>query len=515
MLLFKNVKALSKITTRIFHGSHQILPQAYYNLCSPELNQGASILVPSHIQAAVSIRLTMRSHIDRVHPRGPSGVTRPLPRRRSARYSRLTRSDEELDRRLELALPVGWDGLIIDQYPDEQTEAVYLVKASNIRQERILTEQQISEFRPGDLVLASVHEPTTDPNSRVGDDSITATMFGKAVSKDRFHILLEKHPKHGVFAPIGSRGSKGLQGLSETERLCRVGFRKAGEHFDRDRLTDEDPEFLSLNAPVELAQGVLDRWSFLDLSYRTSLYWSSNIRFRGYLHRSDTRRVLELCESMSRVNLASSNGATPSISPPDRNAVTRPDSPRSADSIEQDIDLGPVLWEMTGQNDYEQSTFDKPDLDDNDDPDRPKGTAEEQKRAFTKRNTEVASVVQDLVRAEEKLFKDVNDATLLAAQAEIHARRALIDYQDMMSAGTAGEHALELFKNAAEQAVLDRDTAREKRDRLTASVEEVLAHPELRPRVPAGTDINEQRLTIINNATKSLQDRLQSIAKQK
>jgi hypothetical protein len=119
------------------------------------------------------------------------------------------------------------------------------------------------------------------------------------------------------------------------------------------------------------------------------------------------------------------------------------------------------------------------------------------------------------VRAEEKLFKDVNDATLLAAQAEIHARRALIDYQDMMSAGTAGEHALELFKNAAEQAVLDRDTAREKRDRLTASVEEVLAHPELRPRVPAGTDINEQRLTIINNATKSLQDRLQSIAKQK
>jgi hypothetical protein len=170
---------------------------------------------------------------------------------------------------------------------------------------------------------------------------------------------------------------------------------------------------------------------------------------------------------------------------------------------------------MTGQNDYEQSTFDKPDLDDNDDPDRPKGTAEEQKRAFTKRNTEVASVVQDLVRAEEKLFKDVNDATLLAAQAEIHARRALIDYQDMMSAGTAGEHALELFKNAAEQAVLDRDTAREKRDRLTASVEEVLAHPELRPRVPAGTDINEQRLTIINNATKSLQDRLQSIAKQK
>lgn len=457
----------------------------------------------------------MRSHIDRVHPRGPSGVTRPLPRRRSARYSRLIRSDEELDRRLELALPVGWDGLIIDQYPDEQTEAVYLVKASNIRQERILTEQQISEFRPGDLVLASVHEPTTDPNSRVGDDSITATMFGKAVSKDRFHILLEKHPKHGVFAPIGSRGSKGLQGLSETERLCRVGFRKAGEHFDRDRLTDEDPEFLSLNAPVELAQGVLDRWSFLDLSYRTSLYWSSNIRFRGYLHRSDTRRVLELCESMSRVNLASSNGATPSISPPDRNAVTRPDSPRSADSIEQDIDLGPVLWEMTGRNDYEQSTFDKPDLDDNDDPDRPKGTAEEQKRAFTKRNTEVASVVQDLVRAEEKLFKDVNDATLLAAQAEIHARRALIDYQDMMSAGTAGEHALELFKNAAEQAVLDRDTAREKRDRLTASVEEVLAHPELRPRVPAGTDINEQRLTIINNATKSLQDRLQSIAKQK
>ncbi|CAN9365593.1 unnamed protein product [Alternaria alternata] len=217
---------------------------------------------------------------------------------------------------------------------------------------------------------------------------------------------------------------------------------------------------------------------------------------------------------MSRVNLASNNRATPSISPPDRNAVTRPDSPRSADSREQDIDLGPVLWEMTGQNDYEQSTFDKPDLDDNDDPDRPKGTAEEQKRAFTKRNAEAASVVQDPVKAEEKLFKDVNDATLLAAQAEIYARRTQLDYQDMVAVGTAGEHALELFKSAAEQAVLDRDTARDKRDRSTASVDEVLAHPELRPRVPAGTEINEQRLTIINNATKSLQDRLKSIAKQ-
>lgn len=119
------------------------------------------------------------------------------------------------------------------------------------------------------------------------------------------------------------------------------------------------------------------------------------------------------------------------------------------------------------------------------------------------------------MKTEKKFFKDVDDATLSAAQAEIHARKTLLEYQDMVSTGTAGEHALELYKIAAEQAVLDRDMALEKRDRLTASVEEVLAHPELRPRVPAGTDINEQRLTIIKNATRSLQNRLQSIAKQK
>ncbi|KAH6863175.1 hypothetical protein B0T12DRAFT_478513 [Alternaria alternata] len=402
------------------------------------------------ILAAISFNYTMQSHINGSHPQGPSGITRPPLKRRRSRYASLVRSDAELNTRLCSALPVDWDGLIVDQYPDEQTEAIYLIKASNIRQERALTENEISRFEPGDLVLANVHEPTTDPNGRVGDDDVTATIFGQAVSKARFHILLEKHPKHGVFAPIGSRGLKGLQGLSEMERHCRVGFRKAEENFDRDKLTAGDPEFLSLHDPVELRQGVLDRWSFLDLSYRTSLYWSSNIQFKGYLTRSDTRRVLELSAS-----------------------------------------------------------------NDKDDPDRPKGTAEEQKRAFTKRNMENASVVQDLVKTEKKLFKDVDDATLSAAQAEIHARKTVLEYQDMVSTGTAGEHALELFKNAAEQAVLDRDTAREKRDRLTASVEEVLAHPELRPRVPAGTDINEQRLTIINNATKSLQDRLQSIAKQK
>ena len=468
------------------------------------------------ILAAVSFNYTMQSHINGSHPQRPSGVTRPPLKRRRSRYASLVRSDAELNTRLSSALPVDWDGLIIDQYPDEQTEAIYLIKASNIRQERALTENEISRFEPGDLVLANVHEPTTDPNSRVGDDDVTATIFGQAVSKARFHILLEKHPKHGVFAPIGSRGLKGLQGLSETERRCRVGFRKAKENFNRDRLTAGDPEFLSLHDPVELRQGVLDRWSFLDLSYRTSLYWSSNIQFKGYLTRSDTRRVLELYDSLRRVSPDSSNRAEPLTSPADNDTATRPLLPLSPEYVRQDINLrSAAFYEVAGQADYEQPTLDKSASNDKDDPDRPKGTAEEQKRAFTKRNMENASVVQDLVKTEKKLFKDVDDATLGAAQAEIHARKTLLEYQDMVSTGTAGEHALDLFKNAAEQAVLDRDTAQEKRDRLTASVEEVLAHPELRPRVPAGTDINEQRLTIINNATKSLQDRLQSIAKQR
>ncbi|KAL1801566.1 hypothetical protein ACET3X_001908 [Alternaria dauci] len=384
---------------------------------------------------------------------------RPSAKRRRASYSTFVRSDAELNRRLDLALPVGWDGLIIDQYPDEETEAIYLIKDSNTRHERALTEEEIDRFEPGDLVLATVHEPTTDPNGRVGDDDITATIFGQAVSKSRFHILLEKHPKHGIFAPIGSRGSKGLQGLSKMEQLCRVGFRKADEHFDRDRLTENDPEFLSLHDPVELKQGFMDPWSFLDLSYLNE------------------------------------------------KAATK--------SVGQDVSLRSAAFdELAGIGDYDEPTFDKPTSDDPDDPDRPKGTAEEQKEAYSRRNMKVASALRDQVKTEKKLFQDVDDATLFAAQAEIHARRTLIDYQDLIATGTTGEHVLELCKNAAEQAVLDRDVKREKRDRLTASVDEVLAHPELRPRVPAGTEIDGQRLTIINDATKSLQDRLQSIARQ-
>jgi hypothetical protein len=49
---------------------------------------------------------------------------------------------------------------------------------------------------------------------------------------------------------------------------------------------------------------------------------------------------------------------------------------------------------------------------------------------------------------------------------------------------------------------------------LAALAEEILANPELKPHVPAGTEINKQRMTIINNATKSLQDRIFSIAQQ-
>jgi hypothetical protein len=92
--------------------------------------------------------------------------------------------------------------VIIDQFPGERTEAVHLIKASNIRHEEELTKYEISGFEPGDLVLARVHESTTDSKGRIGDDSVTLTIFGQAVSKDRFDILLEQHPKCGVFAPI-------------------------------------------------------------------------------------------------------------------------------------------------------------------------------------------------------------------------------------------------------------------------------------------------------------------------
>jgi hypothetical protein len=138
------------------------------------------------------------------------------------------------------------------------------------------------------------------------------------------------------------------------ERHCRVGFRKAEENFDRDKLTAGDPEFLSLHDPVELRQGVLDRWSFLDLSYRTSLYWSSNIQFKGYLTRSDTRRVLELYDSLRRVSPDSSNRAAPLTSPADNDAVTRPLLPLSPKHVRQDVNLrSAAFYELAGQADYE------------------------------------------------------------------------------------------------------------------------------------------------------------------
>jgi hypothetical protein len=236
--------------------------------------------------------------------------------------------------------------VIIDQFPDERTEAVHPIKASNIRHEEELTEYEISGFEPGDLVLARVHESTTDSKSRIGDDSVTLTIFGQAVSKDHFDILLEKHPKYGVFAPIASRGSKGLQGLNEFERISRIGFRNKGEPFDGDRLTSDDPEFLSCHDPLELEQSVLDPWLFIDLSYKTSLYWSSNMRFKGYLKVSSTCRVFELCESNRRVNSELSNGAMLTTSATDNDVNSRTALPPDSESSEKIVGPPPVFQEM-------------------------------------------------------------------------------------------------------------------------------------------------------------------------
>jgi hypothetical protein len=169
------------------------------------------------------------------------------------------------------------------------------------------------------------------------------------------------------------------------------------------------------------------------------------------------------------------------------------------------------MWE---QGDYEEPTFNKSASNGVDDPDRPKGTAEEQHKAYSIRNTDLLSAIRAQKETEDKFFRYVDGFTLRTAQTEIHARKTQLDYQDIISSGTTGEHAVELFKKAAEQAALDCDTARRKSDMLTALAEEMLANTELRPRVPAGTEINKQRMTIINNATKSLQDRIFSIAQQ-
>jgi hypothetical protein len=364
------------------------------------------------------------------------------------------------------------------------------------------------------LVLVSVHESTTDPNGSIGDDSITPTLFGQAVSKDRFHVLLKKLPKHGVFAPIASRGSKGLQGLSELERRSRIGFLKKGEPFDRSRLTEGAPEFLSCHDPLELEKGDLDPWSFMDLSYPTSVSWSSNIRWKGYLTRSSTCRALELYENSRPADSEPGNEATLITPTTDKDATSRDMSRSGPEPLEEDISFPSALEELVKQGDYKEPTLDKPTSDGEDDPDRPKGTAEEQRKAYSLRNTDISSVLRDQIATENKLFRDVEDITTLTAEAERHARRTQLEYQDAIASG-AGEHAVELFKKAADEALLDRDAKRRERDTMTALADDILAHPELRPRVPVGAEIDERKMTIINNATKSLRDRINSIAMQK
>ena len=447
------------------------------------------------------------SYVDRFNPVAPLGVTRLGARRGPPHYTRPARSPEDETRAkglLRQALSIGWDGPVIDQFPGERIEDVYLVRPSNIRHAERLSEREIEELKLGDSIRAKVCEATTDISHKIGDHAVTPTVYGMMICKFCYFVLLEKHTKHGVFAPVTSHEENGLKGLSRLERQAHFGFRKEGDHFDRSRLTEGDPEYLSLNDPLELRNGVLDPESFANLSYPTSLYWSSIISWKGCLNDTSTRRVLEACESMR----------TSATEPADE---TGPPGPFIENEATPGADLHPILEpseqidHLWGDGGHELST---PNTNGENDPDQPKGTAEEQKAAFDRRQSDITTALRPQVQIEESLVREIESATLLVAAAEDKARKAKLDYKVKLSTGEAGEYASESFKEAAEQAAHDCTRKQMLKDSMVALFEDVLSNPDLRPRVAVGEEVNQERMTIINNAAHSLKCRLKSIWKQ-
>lgn len=103
---------------------------------------------PNGIRPSIVGDGNTRSHVNGNNLRAPAGIARVgfRDRRRSftpSRYARCAFSEAELGKLLWEALPRRFDSPIVDEYPDENTEAIYLVKPSNTRtvdasQKRIL-----------------------------------------------------------------------------------------------------------------------------------------------------------------------------------------------------------------------------------------------------------------------------------------------------------------------------------------------------------------------------------------
>lgn len=134
--------------------------------------------------------------------------------------------------------------------------------------------------------------------------------------------------------------------------------------------------------------------------------------------------------------------------------------------------------------------------------------------AYGIRHRDVESILKPLKEVENKIFQAVDDSTIVAAKAENNVRRKQFEYQDALQTGDTGALALELYKKEIEEAETDRDEKQKMKDEMVALVEEIQRKPELRPRIPAGAEITEGLMTIINDAMRSLRDRMDSIYKQ-
>ncbi|KAH6881526.1 hypothetical protein BKA58DRAFT_415711 [Alternaria rosae] len=241
---------------------------------------------------------------------------------------------------------------------------------------RIPRQSILSSLQTPDTVDASQRRrsiaSTTTPPRQIGEKGVTRTFYGQAIPKNRFHILVKKYRKHGVFAPVTSRELQGLTGLSLKERAVYIGFRKEGETFSRSKLTEKDPGFLYLCIPLMLAGG--------DLSPRSSLNLLSNVAI--LVHKSP--RMLELYESIDK--------------------ETPEDVPEELDNQKKN-ERTPPLYESNPDNE--------------EDPDRPKGTADEQMTAYGIRNRDVESILKPLKEVENKTFQAVDDSTIIAAKQRI------------------------------------------------------------------------------------------------
>jgi hypothetical protein len=450
------------------------------------------------------------SHVEQYSPGVPSGVSRLGANRGRQNHPGAAwwvQDETDAKNKIRRALPRHWDGPVIDHAPTERIEAIHLIRGSNIKPAQRLSELENARLRPGTLVRAKVCETTTNMNHNVEDYGVTSTVYGLMIVKARYHILLRKYTKHGVFAPVTTRQAKGLKDLSEEERLTRIGFRKEGERFDRDSLTEEDHEFLSLHDPLELKEGVLNPGSFVDLSYPTSLYWSSDIVWEGCLTDSNTRRALEVYWNIYSIGPKHVNEIESSDKTSADEARITADPRPEAEPLQQMQDLAENAY-------FDGSTPDEQTSDHDDDPDRPKQTVEQIAAAYSSRWWTVTSALCYQKGTEEELFQEADEITLLEAEAQNKARRAQFAYLEAISVGTARDFVMQLSKETAEKAVADFNLLKRKKDAIVALAEDVLSNRDLRPRVAAGQDVDRERTTLINNATKSLKDRMDSIARQ-